>query len=204
VGNNPFAFALPAGEVPIVLDIACSSVARANLIMAAKNKQKIPLDWAIDPEGRPTDDPEKALLGALVPFAGHKGYGLAFVLGLLSGPLLGMDDDVFTHTVFFPRPKGFGVLVIVLDISHFVEPERYRAGVDQWLSRLRSARLAANVADPLRFPGERSHQLKLQRMREGIPLSSSIVADMTTLAQKFGCRFPEPHRTLQKTAPPQR
>ena len=199
VGNNPFAFALPAGDVPIVLDIACSSVARANLIMAAKNKEKIPSDWAIDSEGHPTDDPQKALLGALVPFAGHKGYGLAFVLGLLSGPLLGMDDKVFTHTMFFPRPKGFGVLVVVIDISHFVEPDVYRAGVNEWLSRLRSARLAPNTADPLRFPGERSHQLKQQRLKEGIPLSHAIVNDMAGLARKFGCRFPEPVRTPEKT-----
>jgi LDH2 family malate/lactate/ureidoglycolate dehydrogenase len=199
VGNNPFAFALPAGEVPIVLDIACSSVARANLIMAAKNKEKIPLDWAIDSDGQPTDDPERALLGALVPLAGHKGYGLAFVLGLLSGPLLGMNDKVFTHTIFFPRPKGFGVLVIVLEISHFVQPETYRAGVNEWLGRLRSARLAPNAAGPLRFPGERSHQLKVQRLREGIPLTAAIVSDLSGLARRFGCRFPEPVRKPSRT-----
>jgi LDH2 family malate/lactate/ureidoglycolate dehydrogenase len=185
--------------VPIVLDIACSSVARANLIMAAKNREKIPLDWAIDSEGQPTDDPEKALLGALVPFAGHKGYGLAFVLGLLSGPLLGMDDKVFTHTMFFPRPKDFGVLVIVIDISHFVEPDVYRAEVNEWLSRLRSARLAPNTAGPLRFPGERSHQLKQQRLKEGIPLLPAIVNDMAGLARRFGCRFPEPVATSERT-----
>jgi LDH2 family malate/lactate/ureidoglycolate dehydrogenase len=194
VGNNPFAFALPAGgaNAPVVLDISCSSVARANLVMAAKNNDKIPLDWAIDSQGRPTDDPQQALLGALVPFAGHKGYGLAFVLGLLSGPLLGMEDRVFTDTMYFPRPKGFGLLVIVIDIAHFVEPDAYFAGIKEWLERLQSARLAPGSAGALRYPGERSHQLKQKYLEEGIALSAAVVTDMNALGLKFGCEFPAP------------
>ena len=190
IGNNPFAFALPAGDVPIVLDIACSSVARANLIMAAKNKEKIPLDWAIDPEGQPTDDPEQALIGSLLPFAGHKGYGLAFVLGLLSGPLLGLDDRTFTQTMYFPRPKGFGVVVAALDISHFVDPSVYHALVQDWLKRLREVRMAPG-AEPVRFPGERSHHLKEMREKEGIELTSAVVDDLSALVQKFNCPFPD-------------
>jgi LDH2 family malate/lactate/ureidoglycolate dehydrogenase len=191
VGNNPFAIALPTGDVPVVLDIASSSVARANLIMAAKNHEKIPLDWAIDANGKPTDDPEKALVGALVPFGGHKGYGLAFVLGLLAGPLLGLDDRIFTHTMYFPRPKGYGVVVIVIDVSHFIDLAVFEAGVRDWIARLRAARLAPH-AQPLRFPGERSHHLKETREKEGIALPSAVVDDMTRLAQKFEVTFPEP------------
>jgi LDH2 family malate/lactate/ureidoglycolate dehydrogenase len=191
IGNNPFAFAVPTGDVPIVLDIACSSVARANLIMAAKNKEKIPLDWAIDPQGKPTDDPEQALIGALLPFAGHKGYGIAFVLGLLSGPLLGLDDRTFTRTMYFPRPKGYGVIVAAIDISHFVDRSVFQTYVQDWIGRLRSARVAPN-ADPIRFPGERSHQLKKMRERDGIALTSPVVNDLVALARKFKCEFPDP------------
>ena len=190
IGNNPFAVALPTGDVPIVLDIACSSVARANLIMAAKHKEKIPLGWAIDPDGQPTDDPEQALIGSLLPFAGHKGYGLAFVLGLLSGPLLGLDDRAFTRTMYFPRPKGFGVVVAALDISRFVDPAVYRDLVRGWLARLRDGRLAPG-AEPVRFPGERSHHLKVTRQKEGIELTSAVVDDLSALARKFSCRFPD-------------
>lgn len=190
IGNNPFAFALPTGDVPIVLDIACSTVARANLIMAAKNKEKIPLGWATDPEGRPTDDPEQALVGSLLPFGGHKGYGLAFVLGLLSGPLLGLDDRTFTQTMYFPRPKSFGVVVAALDISHFVDPSVYQALVQDWLKRLREAPLAPN-AEPVRFPGERSHHLKRTREKEGIELTSAVVDELVALGQKFYCPLPD-------------
>lgn len=191
IGNNPFGIALPTGDVPIVLDIACSSVARASLHMAAKNNEKIPQEWAIDRNGEPTDDPKEALLGALVPFGGHKGYGLALVLGLLSGPLLGLDDRTFTQTMYFPRPKGYGVVIIVFNIAHFVEFPVYLSGVQDWISRLRSARLAAN-AEPLRYPGERSHGLKERRKREGIALPDAVVGDMQKLAQRFTHPFPNP------------
>ena len=190
IGNNPFAVALPAGDVPIVLDIACSSVARANLIMAAKNQERIPLGWAIDPDGQPTDDPEQALIGSLLPFAGHKGYGLAFVLGLLSGPLLGLDDRVFTRNMYFPRPRGYGVVVAALDISRFVDPAVFQDLMRDWLARLRAARLAPGAA-PVRFPGERSHRLKERRKNEGIELTSTVVDDLSALGKKFGCRFPD-------------
>ena len=190
IGNNPFAIALPAGDVPIVLDIACSSVARANLIMAAKNQERIPLGWAIDPDGQPTDDPEQALIGSLLPFAGHKGYGLAFVLGLLSGPLLGLDDRVFTRNLYFPRPRGYGVVVAALDISRFVDPAEFQGLMRDWLARLRDARLVPG-AESVRFPGERSHRLKERRIHEGIELTSAVVDDLSALGGKYGCRFPD-------------
>lgn len=191
VGNNPFAFALPTKNTPVVLDIACSSAARANLVMAAKNGEKIPLDWAIGPDGQVTDDPNQALIGSLLPFAGHKGYGLAFVLGLLSGPLLGLDDQTFTNTMYFPRPKGFGVIVIVIDIDHFVDRAVYLDLVEGWIARLRNARLAPG-AEPLRFPGERSHQLKRQREKEGIALAHAVIKDLMALGKRLGARFPDP------------
>lgn len=190
IGNNPFAVALPAGDVPIVLDIACSSVARANLIMAAKNQERIPLGWAIDPDGQPTDDPEQALIGSLLPFAGHKGYGLAFVLGLLSGPLLGLDDRIFTRNMYFPRPRGYGVVAAALDISRFVDPAVFQDLMRDWLARLRDARLVPG-AEPVRFPGERSHRLKERRQREGIEVTGAVVDDLSALGKKFGCRFPD-------------
>lgn len=191
IGNNPFAIALPTQDMPVLLDIACSSTARASLIMAAKKKEKIPLDWAIDSDGHPTDDPEKALLGALLPFAGHKGYGLAFVLGLLSGPLLGLDDSTYTHTMYFPRPKGFGIIVIAIDISHFVELSVFQSGVEEWIGRLRSARLTSNK-ERLRFPGERSHELKNVHTKRGITLPQAVIDDLKQLAERFSCEMPGP------------
>lgn len=190
VGNSPFAIGIPTGEIPILFDIACSNVARANLIMAAKNGTKIPFDWAVDERGKPTDDPHAGLLGSLLPFAGHKGYGLAFTLGLLAGPLVGADDRTFDTTWYFPRPNGFGMLLIAIDIKHFVEPERFEADVQDWLQRIRTAETTGDC-DRLYFPGERAHSRVQARIQEGIKVPDGIVKDLRKLADRFNCRMPE-------------
>ena len=60
-GNNPIAFGIPTyGEFPFVLDMSLSVVAGGKLTLAIKKKEKIPMDWATDKNGRPTDDPQAA------------------------------------------------------------------------------------------------------------------------------------------------
>src|SRR3954463_11900152 len=88
VGNNPIAIALPStGEFPVEADMALSATAMGKIRLAAAAGQPIPQDWAIDAEGRPTTDPAAAIKGMLLPAAGPKGLGLAFVIDLLCGGL---------------------------------------------------------------------------------------------------------------------
>ncbi len=72
LGTNPICYAFPGGKdgIPIVFDMATSVVARGKIRLAAKNGEKIPMDWAVDRNGKPTDDPEAALDGALQPMGG--------------------------------------------------------------------------------------------------------------------------------------
>lgn len=73
VGNNPVAIAVPIhADFPFALDIALSQVAAGKLLLAAKKGEKIPLDWAADREGRPTDDPQKGFDGYLLPMGGFR------------------------------------------------------------------------------------------------------------------------------------
>ena len=88
VGNNPVAIALPsAGEFPAEADMALSATAMGKIRLAAAAGARIPGDWAVDSEGRPTTDPAAAIKGMLLPAAGPKGFGLAFVIDLLCGGL---------------------------------------------------------------------------------------------------------------------
>src|SRR5215470_10384419 len=88
VGNNPIAIALPsAGEFAAEADMALSATAMGKIRLAAAAEQRIPEDWAVDSQGRPTTDPAAAIKGMLLPAAGPKGFGLAFVIDLLCGGL---------------------------------------------------------------------------------------------------------------------
>ena len=85
LGNNPIAVASPAGgELPIVLDMAMTMVARGWIKLAALRDQPLPDGWALDAQGRPTNDPNAALDGSLLPVGGYKGYGLSVIVELLA------------------------------------------------------------------------------------------------------------------------
>jgi LDH2 family malate/lactate/ureidoglycolate dehydrogenase len=97
LGTNPISFAAPAGRhFPFVLDMATSTVAIGKLNVALRWGKAIPPGWALDEEGRPTTDPTVAVttrhltpLGATRELGGHKGYGLAVMVDILSGVLAG-------------------------------------------------------------------------------------------------------------------
>src|SRR5436190_716635 len=89
-GNNPIAIALPStGSFPVEADMALSATAMGKIRLAAAAGERIPEDWAVDAQGQPTSDPAAAIKGMLLPAAGPKGFGLAFVIDLLCGGLSG-------------------------------------------------------------------------------------------------------------------
>ncbi len=104
-GTNPISIAVPGDEMPIALDMSSSLVARGKVRKAQRLGEKIPLGWALDESGMPTDDPGAALKGTLLPIGGPKGYGLALMVdvlaGMLSGATFGRDIKSF-HQLMGP------------------------------------------------------------------------------------------------------
>ena len=91
VGVSPLACGAPGGEQrPFILDMAPSGAARGKIYKAKRRGEKIPLDWALDAEGRPTDDPSAALEGVMLPMGGPKGSALAIMMDVFSGVLSGI------------------------------------------------------------------------------------------------------------------
>jgi LDH2 family malate/lactate/ureidoglycolate dehydrogenase len=90
VGTNPWSIAAPAGKhAPFVVDMANTGVARGKIYLARNKRQPIPLGWAIDADGAPTTDPQKAIDGIILPMAEHKGYAIAAMVDMMSGVLTG-------------------------------------------------------------------------------------------------------------------
>lgn len=89
--TNPIAFGvpLPDEELPLVIDQAASATAFLNIVRAAEERRPIPRGWAVDQHGSATDDPVRALSGALLPFGGYKGANIALLVEFLSAGLSG-------------------------------------------------------------------------------------------------------------------
>src|SRR5262249_55459786 len=80
LGTNPIAFGLPSSRGPVVLDMGTSAFMGTDLAYRARVGCLLPEGVAVDGEGHPTRDPMGARLGALLPFGGYKGFGLAFIV----------------------------------------------------------------------------------------------------------------------------
>lgn len=124
LGTNPLAIGIPS-DTYIAVDMATSATARGKILEAKRKNQNIPEGWALDENGNPTTDPEEALKGSILPFGAHKGYALAFMIELLTGPLVGAAwGKEVTGTADPTKDCTKGDLYIAIDPSKFNDPEK--------------------------------------------------------------------------------
>jgi (2R)-3-sulfolactate dehydrogenase (NADP+) len=155
IGTNPFALAVPdgAGRVRLVIDQSASAIAKSEIILRARKGEAIELGWALDADGQPTEDPEAALAGSMLPAGGQKGFGMGLMVEIfaaaLSGGNLGLEASPFSG----PKggPPGTGQFFIGIDPAAFSGDSFHAAIVrltdaitDQPGTRLPGARRAAN------------------------------------------------------------
>src|SRR5436190_15546159 len=92
LGTNPIAIAVPSSRGPIVLDMGTSAYMMTELMLRERLGELLPEGVAIGPGGEPTRDPALARRGALLPFGGYTGFGLALMMQAL-GVLAGYGSD---------------------------------------------------------------------------------------------------------------
>lgn len=186
-GNNPIAIAAPTAEpFPFMLDISMSSVAGGKLLLAGKQKQKIPLDWATDKDGRPTDDPEKGFAGFLLPLGGHKGFGLSLVVDILSGVITGGAFQYHLKSMYKHQddPSLTGHCMIVLNPSVIMPPEELRARMSEFYHTVKQSPMWDEEKEMF-LPGEIEYLKQQERETTGIPIPAELYADLKTLAQEL-------------------
>lgn len=193
LGTNPICVAVPTGEdVDIVLDMASSVVARGKIRLAASKGGQIPLGWALDAQGQPTEDPAAAMKGTLVPIGGPKGYGLALIVDLLSGVMTGSSFGphvAATHQL--DKEVSAGFVIQAIDIGAFAEPAEFEKDIQALIAEIRSSPRAAGV-DRLYLPGEIEWLKKLELLETGVPVPASVIRDLDQLAGELNTQLEWP------------
>ncbi|KAI0178783.1 malate dehydrogenase [Hypoxylon sp. FL1284] len=191
LGVSPLACGAPGGggsggEKPFILDMAPSVAARGKIYKAKRRGEKIPLDWALDAEGRPTDDPAAALEGVMLPMGGPKGSALAIMMDVFSGVFSG---SAFAGRVTGPydtsREADVGHFVVVIKPDLFVSLDEFREHMDVLYQRVVGSEPAAGV-DRVYFPGEIEQLTEEERKKTGIPLVQAEVDALNEEARKVG------------------
>ncbi|EYE93893.1 Ldh family oxidoreductase [Aspergillus ruber CBS 135680] len=174
LGISPFAAGAPSNnEVPYVLDMAPSVVAKGKIRRAARRGESIPVGWAFDADGNPTTDANVALNGSMAPIGGPKGSGIAILMDVMSGVLTGAAfggevGDQYKD----PRPQNVGHCFIAIKPDIFMTTDEFRARMDVLAQRVHGVTPAPGFNEVL-FPGEPEHRLGAQRRREGIPYAEA-------------------------------
>ena len=186
-GTNPFSIAAPGGSGdPVVLDMSTTLVARGKIRRAARLKERIPLGWALDAGGVPTDDPDAAIRGTLVPVGEHKGYGMAFFIDLICGLLSGSSFAREVRTFHQPEgPTGVGVMTMAIDINRFMSPDRFSKLIDEHIRTIRDSKKAEGQ-DRIYLPGEIEAGREHLSAKEGIEIDPPVAKAIDSLLGKAG------------------
>jgi LDH2 family malate/lactate/ureidoglycolate dehydrogenase len=186
LGTNPVAAALPvAGHPPLIIDFATSAVAEGKVRVARNRGQAVPQGWILGPEGQPTSNPEDYYAGgALLPAAGHKGYGLSLLVEFLGGILTGRGCPALPGFA-----SGNGVLFLALSIEAFCPLEAFMTDGAALCDQIK-AMPPAEGFDEVLLPGEPEHGTAKQLRAKGIVLDEVTWAQLTTAAAELGVTVP--------------
>jgi delta1-piperideine-2-carboxylate reductase len=173
-GTNASAFACPRADGdPVVWDQSSSIMSQGDLLLAAKQGHKVPLDVGVDAKGEPTDDPNAILAGgAMHPFGGRKGASIAFMVEVLAAGLSGGFFGYESPAKGTMPSKG-GQFVMLID------PRRAGANLPHRVEGLVEAVHAAGSPD---LPGSRRYRRRARSETEGIVVSDESLAMLDKLA----------------------
>jgi LDH2 family malate/lactate/ureidoglycolate dehydrogenase len=187
MGVSPIACGAPAGkERPFILDMAPSIAARGKIYKAKRRGAKIPIDWALDAEGKPTDDPAAALEGVMLPMGGPKGSALSIMMDVFSGVLSG---SAFAGQVTNPydptKPADVGHFLVAIKPDLFMDLEEFKSRMDFLYQRVVDSEKAHGV-ERIYFPGEIEQLTRETRQKEGIPYVEAEIAALNEEARLVG------------------
>lgn len=191
-GTNPIAASFPTGKAFkfVRIDLSTSLVARGNIIAAQREGREIPSGWALDVEGNPTTDPDKALMGTVLTMAGHKGYALALLVELFCSVLSGaaVGSSIGSMYKDMDRKQDVGHFFCLMDIDAFMDVTEFRKRVDGMIDEIKACRRRPNVEEIL-IPGEKRYRTFLENRKLGIPLGEQTLKELEALCDEYKIPF---------------
>jgi L-2-hydroxycarboxylate dehydrogenase (NAD+) len=147
----------------------------------------MPEGWMVSAaDGKPVTDSARSGEGLLMPIGGHKGAGLALVLGLLAGVLNGaaFGRQVVDFNADDESACNTGHFIIALDISRFIPLAAFKSEIDRQLRDLKTSPVLPGF-DSIRLPGEQRRARRAERMDKGVPVFPEVIELLDKLASEL-------------------
>lgn len=203
LSTNPLAVAFPSQtESPFVLDMATSAVPFNRVELMQERGESIPPGWGFDVDGNPTTDPaairQLQPLGGSREQGGHKGYGLAMIVEILSAVLSGgwrpqaevqqpTNDESLSAAGY--TQEGIAHFFGAVRIDLFRSPAEFRKGMDALICTM-NASPPAPEHDRVYVAGQIEHETQQRRRQSGIPIAENILADLRELSETYNVPLP--------------
>lgn len=192
LGTNPIALAAPAGRhAPFLLDMATSAASLGKLHDRWRGGRSVPEGWALDRRGRPTRNGRVAAaarrllpLGGDIEHGGHKGYGLAAAVEILSSVLPGVHRGDASET----GGRSVGHFFLAIDPARFRPAGEFATDLDTLIDSLHETP-AVDPAEPVLVAGEPEQRTLARRAHQGIPLARGVFEDLRGVAHAAGVPF---------------
>jgi len=188
VSTSPLSISVPRGDGRILsLDMATAVAGVGKLMHYKATNQPLGEGWALDADGNPTTDPQKADLPT--PLGGPKGSGLSLMFECITSLMVGPSLIGHWLTGEARRHKQSVVLVAV-DIAAFIDLDAYKAEVEYLVAAIKDLPRADGF-DEILMPGERGDAIFEQRLRDGIPVPQATWDKVGAIAGRLNVPFPE-------------
>jgi L-2-hydroxycarboxylate dehydrogenase (NAD+) len=195
LGTNPIAFAAPTDlEFPFLFDAATSIIQRGTVELYDRLHLSVPEGLVVGESGETLTSPASILEGmvrgeaSLLPLGGrgeesggHKGYGLAVMVEILSAAL--QNGPYLKHVT----GVGLGHFFLAIDISKFLPVETFKSVAGAILRDLQNSRKECG-RDRIFVPGEKEFLIRRERMESGIPLPPDFLLKLDEMAAEVGVK----------------
>lgn len=175
LGTNPVAIAVPSSRGPVVLDMGTSAFMMTEVMLRERLGEPLPEGVAIARDGAPTRDPAEARRGALLPFGGYKGFGLALMVQAL-GVLAGAATD---------ENSAFGYLFIAFKPDLLGPADIAEQRVAELIEKVKAVPRQPGI-DEIRIPSERAFRSRERLLREGLEIDRLVYDQLVTLRGRNG------------------
>jgi LDH2 family malate/lactate/ureidoglycolate dehydrogenase len=173
LGTNPLALGFPSGGGPVIFDMGTASMMRSEVIFHSRIRRELPEGVALDAAGHPTRNADEALRGGILPFGGHKGYGLSFAIQamcLLAGAALPRN-----------QVQDYGFLFVVFDPELLIPADQFKSHVEELIQRVKATPLRPGHSEIL-IPSERAFREREKRRKEGLTLAHPVYERLVAMA----------------------
>ena len=191
IGNNPFAYAVPAGKYgTLMMDVAMSAVADGKIRVLKSMGKLLEPGCVLDKNGNPTNVPDEYLDGGvLLPFGAHKGYGLSVMVECMSGIMSGaaLTHEINSWNEIPGHCGNTGHMFMAMDISKMMELDDYVHSVETMIEQFKNAKKADGVSE-IFYPGE-LEQRRAAQAGDTVSMLESTWQSLETAFASCGLEF---------------